>query len=119
MVMLYSASMTQVGAHFLVNQLMWCLLGLVACGMAMFIDYRHLKKISLFLFAIAVALLGLVFIDGKSVNGAQRWLEYGGFTMQPSELSKLAIIVLLAHYGERYQRQMNTFSRGVLIPGIF
>lgn len=121
MVMLYSTSMTQVGARYLVMQLVWCLLGLVACGVAMFIDYRHLKKISLLLLGISIVLLVAVLVPqvGKRINGAQRWLQFGAFTMQPSELAKLALIVFLAHYGERYQRQMNTFSRGVLVPGVF
>ena len=46
MVMLYSASMVQVGARYLVMQLVWCALGLVACVVVILLDYRWLKKIS-------------------------------------------------------------------------
>ena len=37
--------------------------------------------------------------------------------MQPSELAKVALIIALAHYGERYQRHMPSFWRGMVIPG--
>ena len=36
--------------------------------------------------------------------------------LQPSELGKLALIIALAWYGERYQRRMATFKQGILIP---
>ena len=120
MVMLYSASMIQVGARYLIMQLVWCGLGLVACGVAASVDYRLLKKVSLVILAISVVLLIVVLIPipniCRKINGARRWLDFGGFRIQPSELAKLAVIIFLAHYGDRYLRQMNQLKRGVLIP---
>ena len=120
MVMLYSASMTtKPGAHYLVMQLIWAGLGLTACTVAASVDYKHLRKVSLVVLAFAVVLLVLVLIPnvGFKANGARRWLNFGGYTFQPSELGKVALIIFLAHYGERYQRQMGTFYRGLLVPG--
>ena len=121
MVVLYSSSTAQVGADFLVKQLVWCAVGLVGATVAATLDYRHLKKLSLTVLALAVVLLLLVWVPpiGIKVKGASRWIGHGGFRFQPSELAKIALIIFLAHYGERYQRQMGTFWRGLVVPGIF
>ncbi|MDB6025728.1 MAG: Cell cycle protein, partial [Verrucomicrobiales bacterium] len=118
MVMLYSSSMMQVGAHYLIMQSIWCGLGLVACLIAASFDYRKLKKIALPLLGVTAFLLLLVLIPhiGIKVNGARRWLGVGSFRLQPSELAKIALIIFLAYYGEFYQRQMKNFKRGVVIP---
>jgi cell division protein FtsW len=65
-------------------------------------------------------LLVLVLVPGIGVKagGARRWLHVAGLSFQPSELAKIALVVLLAHYGERYQRFMSTPIRGLLIPGV-
>jgi cell division protein FtsW len=118
MVMLYSSSMMQVGARYLLMQLVWGGLGIVACVIAAAIDYRHLKKVSWLLLGLAIVLLIAVLIPhvGIKVNGARRWLGYENYRLQPSELAKVALLIALAHYGERNQRQMPTFFRGLVIP---
>ncbi len=118
MVMLYSASMTQVGPHYLMMQLIWCGLGLVGCVTMAAMDYAWLRKFTWPLLALAVGALVLVLIPhvGLKINGARRWLGAGGFRLQPSEIGKLAIIVVLAWYCERYQRQMRDWKRGIVIP---
>jgi cell division protein FtsW len=67
---------------------------------------------------MAVVLLVLVLIPGFGVRvkGARRWLSFAHLGLQPSELAKIALIICLAHYGERYQRHMSTFVRGILVP---
>lgn len=60
-------------------------------------DYRHLKRLSVPLYGITAAALGLVLVAGQSVNGSQRWLDLGPIgTFQPSELAKLTTIVVAA-----------------------
>lgn len=121
MVMLYSARMTQNGAHFLTTQLTWCALGLGACVAAASVDYRVLRKFAVLLFAVSVVLLALVLEKhlGTVRGNARRWFLLGGMSFQPSELAKLALIVALAWYGERFQRQIDTFKKGILVPGLF
>jgi cell division protein FtsW len=121
MVMLYSSSMAQVGARYLMMQLVWCGLGLVLCLAAIVADYRWLKKGAWPLFALAVVLLVAVLVPhvGLKINGARRWLGFGGMRFQPSELAKLALIVALAWYGDHFQRQMGTWKRGIVIPVAF
>jgi len=108
MVMLYSSSMAQVGTRYLLMQLVWCAIGLGLCLAATLIDYRWLKKFAWPLFGVAIVLLLLVFVPriGLKVNGARRWIHWGSFRFQSSELAKLALIIALAWYGEHFQRQM-------------
>jgi cell division protein FtsW len=123
MVMLYSSSMTQVGAHYLIMQLIWCALGLVLCVSATVLDYRWLKKFAWPLLGIAIVLLVAVLLPiphvCRKINGARRWFDLQGIRFQPSEMAKIALIIALAWYGEHFQRKMPTFKRGILTPGIF
>ena len=120
MVMLYSSSMAQVGARYLAMQFLWCLLGLVACMAATLFDYRRLKGLWWLVLGSAVLMLMLVLVPhiGSRINGARRWFSLAGMHFQPSEFAKIALIVALAWYGERFQRQMSSFTRGLLIPGL-
>ena len=122
LVMLYSSSMAQDGTRYLAKQLIGCSIGVVMCVGAAILDYRTLKKFVWPIYGVAIVLLGLVFLPhiGIRSHGAARWIGYHGKTFfQPSELAKLALIIVLARYGERFQRQLPTFKRGLLIPGLF
>ena len=120
LVMLYSSSMTQVGAHYLMMQLIWCVFGFGLCVVAAALDYQLFKKYAWPLFAIAVLLLLLVLVPhvGRKINGARRWFDLHGIRFQPSELGKIALIIALAWYGDRFQRRMHTFKWGIIFPVI-
>jgi len=121
LVMLYSSSMSSTGGSYPAAQVIWCGLGLVVAGIVACVDYRHLKKISIPLFIFALILLAAVLVPGIGLKrgGARRWFEIAHQSFQPSELAKLALIILLAHYAERYQRFMPTLGRGLAVPGTF
>jgi len=123
LVMLYSSSMTQVGAHYLMLQLVWCALGFVLCVAATTLDYQWLKKFAWPIFIVALVLLALVLLPlphgiTKKINGAHRWFILPGMRLQPSEFAKLALVILLAWYGDRYQRQMQNWKRGIVFSGM-
>lgn len=119
-VMLVSASTGQPEARFLIMQPIWAGVGLVALLVAASGDYRWIKRFWWALLALAIVLLAMVWVPhiGIMKNGARRWIGYGSFRMQPSEFAKIALIIAIAWYGERFQRHMGTFTRGVLIPGV-
>ncbi|MCD6049010.1 MAG: cell cycle protein [Verrucomicrobia bacterium] len=121
MVMLYSSSMVQVGAHYLLMQLVWCGAGLVGCVAIASLDYQILRKYVWWIYGFAAILLVLVLIPGigLKINGARRWFDLGVARLQPSELGKIALIFMLAWYGERFQRQMPNFKSGLVTPGCF
>jgi len=120
MVMLYSSSMVQDGARYLTKQLGWCVFGLAACVSTTMFDYRRLKKVWWVLFGIAIVMLVLVLNKHFGVvhGHARRWFGFGRVQFQPSEFAKLALLIALAWYGERFQRQMPQWKRGILIPGL-
>jgi cell division protein FtsW len=109
-----------VGAQYLLSQLVWLCFGLIGCVVAARVDYRRWKKISPYLLVVSFVLLVLVFAPkiGIGRKGAHRWIGLPGLPhFQPSELAKLSLILFLAAYGERYQRQMASFRQGLVIPG--
>ena len=120
MVMLYSSSSPQVGARYLMLQLLWCVLGAAACVVATLTDYRQLKRVWWVLLVVALVMLALVLNKhiGAVRGHARRWFSFGGMSFQPSEFAKLAVIIALAWYGDCFQRQMPTWKRGILIPGL-
>ncbi|HXF10141.1 MAG TPA: putative lipid II flippase FtsW [Desulfuromonadaceae bacterium] len=118
LVMLYSSSMTRNGAHDLMMQVIWCTVGFVCCVAATAVDYRWLKKMVWPIYGLALVGLIAVFIPhlGRGSHGAHRWISKFGFTCQPSEFAKLALVIVLAWYCDRNLRQMNTFKKGVVFP---
>jgi cell division protein FtsW len=120
LVMLYSAGyyLREDGTHFFKMQLAWAAMGVIACVAATCLDYRSWRKIAWPVFALAIVALIAVFFYPK-VNGAQRWIRFGGFSFQASELAKLALILVVGWYVERYHSKMTTFRRGIMIPLAF
>jgi cell division protein FtsW len=122
-VMLVSASTATPEARYLTMQPVWVGLGFLAFLTAALSNYGWLKKypvLSWLIFAVAVTLLVLVLVPGLGIKikGARRWLGFGGIRFQPSEIAKLALIILLAWYGDRFQRRMPECMRGLIIPGL-
>ena len=81
---------------FVLRQFIWFILGFIAMMIISNFNYKKLDKLSIpFACFIIVLLLGVHF-TGTTVNGATRWLTLGPIQFQPSEASKLAVIMLLA-----------------------
>ena len=62
------------------------------------IDYRKFYDLAYFFYGINAVLLIWVLFSGRHALGATRWIEIGGFSFQPSELTKLALILVLGRY---------------------
>ncbi len=104
--------------YFWRRQLLWLALSFcVACVAARF-DYRFYQKLAIPFAAVSVLMLILVRIPGigTTINGSWRWLRIGPLTIQPSEISKIAMIMLFAWWLARNQRRIDELKRGILIP---
>lgn len=97
--------------YYLNHQLLYGVLpGLALMLLFSKLDYRFWKKVSLLVLLGTLVLMVLVFMPqlGYGLKGATRWLSIGGFTFQPSELLKLALIIYLAAwFGNRDERIKN------------
>lgn len=83
----------------------WLFLIIFSC-----INYRIFYDFGFILYGLNILLLVGVHLFGKQVMGAQRWIEIMGFTFQPSELSKLTTIIILAHFFS-IKRENRTYKR--------
>lgn len=102
---------------FLKRHLAWIGLGLLGMFLAWCTDYHVLRKYSKLLISVSIGLLCLVYFPGigRSAGGARRWLTIGGFSFQPSEIAKFALVVYISDMFVRKQRWIKEFWRG-LVP---
>ncbi len=115
--MIYSCTQAQLAmadkppASTVILQLIWIGLGLVVMGLIIIIvDYSRLAHLSPLFYGLVLGLLLLVLAVGQTVHGSARWLTIGPITVQPGELSKIAIIIMLGTYlSSRSSRQLQTF----------
>ena len=84
--------------YVVMRQGLWLLAGTVACVVVIRVDYHRWRRWSVPALAVSGVLLALVLVPGigVSVNGATRWLGYGSFSLQPSELAKLTVLLFVA-----------------------
>jgi rod shape determining protein RodA len=78
------------------RQALALVIGSLVMTVAVLIDYRRLRDLAPLLYAGSLGLLAGVLVLGKRVNGAQAWFAFGPFQLQPSELSKVSLILMLA-----------------------
>lgn len=78
------------------RQIQWAAVGLVLWLLMALFDYRKYGVISMFLWPLSIALLGIVLKFGVDRFGAKRWFSLFGFSIQPSEIAKLCTVVFLA-----------------------
>lgn len=100
------------------KQALWSTIGLTLLTVILFFDYHLISRFSYLLFAIVLAALILVYVAGRVVYGAKRWLVFGPIRVQPSELAKLVVILVLArHFGTRESTEPLKF-RDLIYPFI-
>lgn len=107
---------------FLKRQLIFAALGVAVMVLLMRIDYRFMRLLTPPLLLGAFVLLVLVLIVGQEISGAKRWLGFGFFNVQPSEIAKLALVAYLAAYitnkKERLRRLYPDFVLALVVIGV-
>ena len=100
------------------KQCVWLALGGISCVFLSRYDYQKVLRFAPWFVGLAGVLLVLCLIPhiGVKVNGSPRWLRLAGWTYQPSELAKLALILFLSWWMGRNQRQSQEFKQGFLWP---
>lgn len=81
---------------FIIKQGVFLIIGLVVSGGLLYFDYHKLYRLVPMLYVVNLILLLIVKFAGTSALGAQRWIQIGPFTLQPSEFAKIIMIICLA-----------------------
>ena len=117
-VMVYSASSYSAQYHysnqffFLFKQIMGVVLGIAGMTFFYFFDYHKLAKLKWWIVGGAIVLLTLVFIPGIGMEsyGAKRWISILGFSIQPSEVAKFALVIFTASYMSENSDKVKTLK---------
>ncbi len=113
--LIYSGSLAQFGrpaasdlSHPVVRQILFASIG-VALALALArMDYRLLGTFAFGLYIATIALLLFVDMAGQEVYGSRRWISIGGVQVQPSEIAKLMVVIMLAKYLSDRQESIRT-----------
>jgi len=124
LVMVFSASAVMAkekyhsGYFFLLRQMGWAIAGFIAMMIGMRIDYKRLKHPAVVFSMLGLTTLMLIsvfFLD--RAHNTHRWIHFGGFSFQPSELAKPVLILFLAFFLENRIKSMDDL-RNTLIPAV-
>ena len=105
-----------IGTAYYIKQFYWMMMGITISLIVCCVDYHILEDLSYWFYGFLLLLLVAVLVVGKRSMGATRWLNLGFFTIQPSELMKLVIIVTFARFFNNYQSLGGLTIKEVLIP---
>ena len=99
------------------RQVLWTIIGLMGCYFALRVPVRFMRRVAFSGFALTIVLLVLVLVPGigKEANGSRGWFVIAGFSMQPSELAKIAFAIWGSHLLAA-RRMERALLREMLIP---
>lgn len=92
---------------FVVKQALWIFLGIIGMVAILYIDYEDMGKYSKHLYVLNLIILMAVIFTGNTALGAQRWISIGPFQFQPSEFSKLIVIITFADFLVKREGRLN------------
>ena len=106
------------GFYFLKRQMFYMTLGLVVAALFLYMPSRFWYHNAIPLLVVTIILLVAVLIPGvgRRVNGAQRWIPLGPINLQVSEVAKFMMILFMASYLERYQRELRECWKSMIRP---
>lgn len=103
---------------FVMKQGIFLMVGLIVAGGSLYFDYRKLYRWVPVIYGINAILLLVVKFAGTSALGAQRWIQIGPFTLQPSEFAKLIMIICLARLLANNKSGFQTWKSLLPVAGL-
>jgi rod shape determining protein RodA len=94
-VTLASLHVGRLGGTVVLRHLVWFVIGLAVMVLLASLDYRRLVRAAPALYFLGLAGLAAVFVLGRTVSGARRWLVFGSMSVQPSELFKICFVLMV------------------------
>lgn len=104
------------GSHYLygdfhLKQIFWIIFSLIALFIFISIDYKFLVAWSLYFYVGIIAVLGGVLLFGKTVSGTKGWLKLPLIQIQPSEIAKVILILLLTYFFSEYRTERLSWKK--------
>ncbi len=122
LVMLFSASYPYAlqnedsSYYFFSRQLVFAIAGFIVMLAVSKLNYKLLKVIVTPLTAVTLLLLAVVLVYHTDNGDFKRWIPIGPLTLQPSDIAKFAVIVLMAYYVSKNAKRMNNLIYGTVVP---
>lgn len=106
--------------NYFTRQLLWIGLAFFVFFVFSFVDIRFIKKTNVImaLYGGGVLLLLSLFVVGSTIKGATSWINFGAFSLQPSDPMKIILILLLAKYFSRRHIEIKN-PRHIIVSGIY
>lgn len=101
------------------NQIISMGIGTVITLVLLFPHYSILSRMAYFIYVGNIGLLLAVLAFGRATLGAKRWINFGGFSLQPSELMKLSMVIFLAKFFEYRNTSQGLKLKDLLLPSLF
>ncbi len=99
-----------------IKQMVWYCAGLTVMVISFLFNYKILDQWGNAIYVICISLLICVLFFGKYVGGSKRWLVFGPVSIQPSEMVKIAVIIVLARYYSKLANTKGLTLRELFIP---
>jgi rod shape determining protein RodA len=112
------SSTAGMGSGIFVRQLLWICIGTLFLAIAFLVDYRTLMYSAWPFYGLVVTALVLVFVIGKEISGAKRWIVMGPMRMQPSEIAKIFVIIWMAYWAEKKKHILLHGIRELIFPAV-
>lgn len=98
LLMLFSASIKYYSHGIVLRQVVWMAIGVIILLLISQIDYQRILITSYFMYAFTIAILLFVLFFSKARGGSHRWINMGAFSIQPSEIAKITLVLALSSY---------------------
>ncbi|MBW1721428.1 MAG: rod shape-determining protein RodA [Deltaproteobacteria bacterium] len=110
------------GSQIFLKQIYWFIIGFAVLLVMTTFDYHLLERLAYPVYLVSIGLLILVFVVGDIRSGSQRWISLGGLAVQPSELAKLSMVLILAKFfneqGQVYEYRLRDLWRPFLYMAV-
>lgn len=116
-VFVYSSSHYLPGNYYL-KQMLWMAISLVSLFVLLSFDYKILLPYSVYAYGVSMIILLGMLLFNKVIAGTKSWIRLSGFQVQPSELIKIVLILLLSYIFAEYKKGSLTVGMGILSAGL-
>lgn len=117
-VIVIESSSHYLSGNYAVRQIVWIFTGLLILVLILSVNYNYLVDFAPHFYVGALGLLFLILVFGQVTAGTKSWIKLPFFQIQPSELTKIIVILMLAYLFKGYQRPVLSFNMGLISSGL-